>query len=602
MILGWSPHQAGTGHGEPARYFLSPRVEKRVGSSRELITRDPAPELLLGDPVLFQKSVQSLKFKMRYRAATMTFSEPDIDVTAFNRGDPQPRHAAAACAEIFLEMVWAGVPKRNRLPVLIGTHSHTGRLELNFALPRGVWNSKGQVRSFNPHPPTKGSRNDFDAVVDLLNQHFGYEDPRCPDRERPIKTADWIEKTVAEADRNGTEFTPASPIPFLWYMLKIQENEIETRDDLLDRIRDLTKGTDLEIIDRTDDALVIDNPATSGVPMVLRGRLVRDGPVSDLDEITVRQSILRQSDARFQSQWEKRAEWNSERYSKGVWNIAHPDPAEILKAPRLRISLRHPDFITTSSNRRSGALARLSEFIAKLADRLNNQLILGPALPSVIDALSVSIGHLNKTLEELNDRIRQRNDVSRNGSAYARDDRSSQKGLAEQRFGKGIGADRRIDPRATCRRTADEVYGECPSAVGNAGNRIVEHRAAAGAAGSTDPGNSWRTELVSRELGLRGRPRRIDLLMAALRTRDAVLPNEGVAVMLIVARHSRRTAVRLKSEQFTVYLSQDGVEVEEGSIELRRVEKLRELFLESLMGHVNRGKTASEDHSPAPDM
>jgi hypothetical protein len=55
-----------------------------------------------------------------------------------------------------------------------GLSTSTGRLEINFGIPHYVINSSGKVRSFNPHPPMKGSEIYWDAFGDFLNERFGW--------------------------------------------------------------------------------------------------------------------------------------------------------------------------------------------------------------------------------------------------------------------------------------------------------------------------------------------------------------------------------------------------------------------------------------------
>ena len=192
MINGWSPYQDGTENGQPIEYFFAPRIAKPVGSGKKVVPRNPAPELLVGQPEWFMAALKLLPFQKRYRAATLSFSIADIDPDAFNKGDPGARAAVASCIEAFIELSYAGVPLQNRFPIAVGTHTHAGNLEVNFALPRAVFDSSGKVRSFSPHPPMKGSLDDFDHLIDILNHHFKWQDPRDPARRRPLKTAVWI--------------------------------------------------------------------------------------------------------------------------------------------------------------------------------------------------------------------------------------------------------------------------------------------------------------------------------------------------------------------------------------------------------------------------
>lgn len=206
MLTGWSPHQVSDDPMQPSKYMLDAAVEKDFVDGRGMEVRTPVPELLMGHPAVFQSALKVPKSDLRYRVATLSFASDDVDVLLFNSGDPQSRQAILVTVELFLEMAFAGIPPNNKPPVLVGTHTHTGRLEINIGLPRYVINSSGNVRSFNPHPPVKGSENYWDAFGDLLNERFGWANPRAAEQASQIKGPGWAEKRIAAADRFGQRF------------------------------------------------------------------------------------------------------------------------------------------------------------------------------------------------------------------------------------------------------------------------------------------------------------------------------------------------------------------------------------------------------------
>ena len=61
----------------------------------------------------------------------------EIDVLKFNQGGTS-RPVVAHAIDMFLECVFPGIPVAARPPVMIGTHVHTGRLELNIIIPKAV--------------------------------------------------------------------------------------------------------------------------------------------------------------------------------------------------------------------------------------------------------------------------------------------------------------------------------------------------------------------------------------------------------------------------------------------------------------------------------
>lgn len=79
MILGWSPHATGRAGGVIG-YLLDPVVQKTFLGVREDLIRDPAPELLAGDPHLVRGCIDALRTKCRYACATLSFAPDEIDL------------------------------------------------------------------------------------------------------------------------------------------------------------------------------------------------------------------------------------------------------------------------------------------------------------------------------------------------------------------------------------------------------------------------------------------------------------------------------------------------------------------------------------------
>ncbi|MFV2052976.1 hypothetical protein [Aliiroseovarius sp. YM-037] len=152
--------------------MLAEGVEKDIGAGKVIERRNPAPELLSGQPMVFQGALAGLSFKKKYRVVTLSFHRDDIDVAAFNSGDPVLRQQVAAAVELVFETAFAGVPLEARPPHLVTTHTHLGRLEVNIAVPRFVLSPEGKIRSINPHPMQRGCPPEqivFRLVRKLLN-------------------------------------------------------------------------------------------------------------------------------------------------------------------------------------------------------------------------------------------------------------------------------------------------------------------------------------------------------------------------------------------------------------------------------------------------
>jgi len=357
MLIGWSPHQASADPAQPAAYLLDTEVVKPVGMQPVRETRTPAPELLIGFPSVVQNAIAALTFEATYRVALLSFDPTEVDVVQFNAGDKMVRGSIAVAIDLFLELAFAGVPSRCRPPVFVGTHTHTGRLEINIAMPRFVWTDTGKLRSYNPHPPMRGSRNAFDALGDFLIARFGWSNPRALHRAAGVKGPDWAEKRVAAAARHGVKFSPeTAPKLFLLQAAKIIAASAHVRDRVgfLEIFRDVVAATDFEFSMGQGGAITLVSQADP--PFVLRGtllHLVDDAP-TEREPPSSAQSSLSES-------WRRRAAWNTAEYSSGTWVEPEPDWVRRVVAPELAIPSCHPDTAKPVAEPRR---------FARLADRL----------------------------------------------------------------------------------------------------------------------------------------------------------------------------------------------------------------------------------------
>lgn len=179
MIIGFAKHRD-TDPGAQARgadryrrltnYMDSPTVTKIIAGRARQVTRDPVPEILAGDASALRRQIAALPFQRRYRFGMLSFAAQDVDVAAFNAGDPASRFAVGQALDLLRETLWPGVPVPARPMLYVTTHTHTGRLEVNFAVPR--------------------------AARDVLNQRFGWADPEDPRRARPL-TARLVTRALA---------------------------------------------------------------------------------------------------------------------------------------------------------------------------------------------------------------------------------------------------------------------------------------------------------------------------------------------------------------------------------------------------------------------
>ena len=338
MLIGWSPHQASANLHQPSAYLLDSKVLKAVGKTRVWEVREPAPELLLGQPSIVQSAISALRFEKKYRVATLSFAASDIDVAAFNAGERAARDPVAAAIDLFLEMAFAGVPEPNRPPVFAGTHTHTGRLEINIAMPRFVWTPAGELRSYNPYPPMKGSQNAWDALGDFLTKTFDWENPRSPDNARAVAGPDWLEKRVAAALRDNVKFTTATPKLFMLQGAKRIAASRQGRDraGFLPLMTKVAAAVKYRPEPRPGGALALVSE-TDPHPLVLHGTCLGTGTAAE-------RALLRPYPKRTLSEyWHHRAAWNTSRYAKDAWALTEPNWQDRVQTPQLALPSCHPD-------------------------------------------------------------------------------------------------------------------------------------------------------------------------------------------------------------------------------------------------------------------
>ncbi|MBM2576395.1 hypothetical protein JQC91_08750 [Jannaschia sp. Os4] len=231
------------------RYLCDARTTKRIGDGTVPLLRDPAPEILHGDPRLLQLDVASARHMRKYASLVMSFETDDIDVEAFNDRAPAPRRAVDLALRFVMDTLWPGFPKRRRGPVLATTHTHTGRLEVNVASGCTLPTILGIKRwwSYNPHPPGALARTLWGRLQDLLNTRFGWADPLDPARVRPVRAPDWIEKQRAEARRAGTTANAARAVRWWDALLDADGRAPAHRGAFVNRVYALVAAENLEM-------------------------------------------------------------------------------------------------------------------------------------------------------------------------------------------------------------------------------------------------------------------------------------------------------------------------------------------------------------------
>lgn len=338
MLIGWSPHSGTAGQADGPRalsdYFDAAVVMKRLANGHmEPVRRHPAPEILLGDAALLRMAIRSSTCVHRYASCVMSFAAADIDVEAFNGGDPDARFGADQALRLWIDTALAGVPAEARPPIYFTTHTHTGALEINVAVPRWIRGPDGRQRGFNPAPPGKVNRETWDAVRDLLNHKYGWADPDDPANRRAVVLPNWMLKLEAESRRAGM----ASPTDARRKLLDdigaaVEAGGIRDRADVLGWL-DKHSGQSGFVVHGVTSKSVTIGPV-GAVPrdrMRLKGTLFEEsfgqhrGPVVAHELETARRErarVLATAGDRLQLLWDRRAAFNRSRYGLDQW----PEP------------------------------------------------------------------------------------------------------------------------------------------------------------------------------------------------------------------------------------------------------------------------------------
>ena len=341
MMITWSPHTGSHANSSPEaviRYLLSAHVKKNIEGRRVAIERNPAPELLMGTPEFIILTLRALRQKHRYSVSTLSFAPEDVSVDAFNDFDPEVRRDVYQALGLFFEVAYAGIPTWARLRPLIGTHTHTGRLEVNILMLRVVTNAAGRVRAYNPHPPGERHRRIWDACRDVLNMHFGWADPLDESRRKMTKASDMLLKLQREAARSGGR-VPDDPGRSVRGMAEclVEWGKLENRGQLVNNI--ISESDSRLIPTRTSkDTVTFYNRETS--EMVRLGGFYFSDAFTDgnllttrkMDEYGVsRRAELAASPTELGAAMARRAIFNSAKYGHAAQYEF--DPLAILSGP-----------------------------------------------------------------------------------------------------------------------------------------------------------------------------------------------------------------------------------------------------------------------------
>ncbi|WP_059396416.1 relaxase/mobilization nuclease domain-containing protein [Pseudomonas putida] len=205
-------------------YFLDALYQdKTTGAWHE---RDPAPELIEGDPGQMTALCDALSFKHHYTTGVLAFSKNDTAKLAATPGLKEQ------LIEELREFAYAGVTQDDCKPLFIVEHGHKGNVELHYLIPRVNLESG---KYFNPFPPNyngkrgPGNNQDFieqnDTFIDYISSKYGLDNPRHPDFAREIKIAPFDPEAADKKTINEL------------IGLKIVSGEVKSRADIVDVLK-----------------------------------------------------------------------------------------------------------------------------------------------------------------------------------------------------------------------------------------------------------------------------------------------------------------------------------------------------------------------------
>lgn len=305
MLIKFFPNGKGAGAG-PVGYLVAERVLAYDGN-RDLIrdadgqplmvTRDPLPEVLRGDPSRTEALIDASRHQWTYRAGVISFAAQDAPSEA----------QQAEVMDAFEKLAFAGLDSE-QYDMLWVRHSHEDRIELHFCTPRLELTTG---RSLNIAPP--GCQDAYDSLRDLMNQRHGWADPM--ELERAQEVRDTIEAPTRAHGRDELH---------AWILDQVSVGLITDRASMLDALADA--GFDLPRVGKA--YLTAQDPET-GERWRLKGEIFHEDWQADPAEREIERGAghntpgLRRLDGipagelqdRFDGHCERRAAYHRERYA-----------------------------------------------------------------------------------------------------------------------------------------------------------------------------------------------------------------------------------------------------------------------------------------------
>lgn len=366
--------KTGTGAGRgPVRYCVDTTVKKHDPETRrvvpnEMVVRDPAPEILKGDPGRCEMLIDSTDRKWKYSSGVISFADSDA---------PTHEKQLELMAD-FERLAFAGM-EPDQYDILWVRHSHEGNVELHFVVPRTELSTG---KALNIAPP--GYQDAFDSFRDTWNFKENWADPNDPSRARLVALDDYVEKFEAARIREGLGASddPKSAIT-AFISHRVSEGLVSDRAGVVDALSEIGEVT------RQGKDYVSVKPVGFTKPIRLKGELyAAEFSAADIGSITSKVARREETDraepdqsvdpgrvsearAALERFIESRAKYNHGRYRKPVSGLEHsnqqrPEQALIERdrqaeeSPRGAVEGSTVDRIEGTGNEQAKALAKAS--------------------------------------------------------------------------------------------------------------------------------------------------------------------------------------------------------------------------------------------------
>ena len=215
MLIKFFARGSGSGRG-PVEYVT--RTTDPL--TKEL--REPAPEVVAGDPTRTRELIDSLSFKFKYTSGVIAWAPEDQPT-----GDQQ----RAVMAD-FERLAFAGLG-RDRYDILWVRHEHANISELHFVVPRV---DLGTGKSLNIAPP--GWDKTYTPLRDAWNYEQGWTRPDDPERARLLQPG---HQALVQASklRQNLKASPEPKSLITDYLTqRIEAGAISNRAGVLSALRD----------------------------------------------------------------------------------------------------------------------------------------------------------------------------------------------------------------------------------------------------------------------------------------------------------------------------------------------------------------------------